>query len=93
MKRKLTGLTLLFAAALSGCVVASPMYRPLPPGVYPTAPYAGGVSVAPGAGYFWLDGLWLLNGGHRVWQAGRWEHRHPNSAWEPQHRSKHGGQR
>ena len=92
MKRTLIGLALLFAATLSGCVVAPPIYQPVPPGIYPTAPYTGGVSVAPGAGYFWLDGLWLLNGGRRVWQPGRWEHRHPHNVWEAPHRSKHGGQ-
>lgn len=87
MKRKLISLTFLLAAALSGCVVAPPMYRPAPSGTYFNAPHAGGVVVSPGAGYFWIDGLWLLNGGRRVWQPGRWESQHHGNAREPQHHS------
>ena len=29
--------------------------------------------VSPGPGFVWIDGFWGYEGGHHIWQAGRWE--------------------
>ncbi len=76
---------LLLVAALSGCVVAPPVYRSQPYGAYPVAPYTGVVGVAPGPGYFWIDGGWLFEGGRRVWQPGRWQHGSHGHGWGQGH--------
>jgi hypothetical protein len=72
MKRTATLLSLLLAAALSGCVVAPPRGYGREPGVYLSAPRVE--VVAPSPGFFWIEGLWRRDGGHRNWQHGHWEH-------------------
>lgn len=79
MKRTVVPLSLMLAAALSGCVVAPPMHRAPPPGIYLPPP-----SVAPG--YLWIDGLRLHERGRRTWQPGRWERGPHGNAWEAPHR-------
>lgn len=91
MRHRVITLALLLVATLSGCVVAPPMYRPAPSGIYLPAPRPEVISVSPGPGYLWIDGLWL-GGDRRTWQPGRWEHRSFSHGGEPPHRSHERGQ-
>jgi len=72
----------LFAAALSGCIVAPA------PGVVAYAPPAPQVEVygaAPYPGYVWIGGYWGWAGGRYVWTGGHWAAGRPGYHWAPHH--------
>jgi hypothetical protein len=84
----------LGAVTLSGCVVAPPRQQivyttsapPTGPVVYtemaPPPPQTEVIGVAP-AGYFWLSGFWLWEGGRHVWHPGHWEAHRQGYSWTP----------
>lgn len=90
--RRLTGLgaALVLGATLAGCVVV-PAHRYGGGGYYgggyvavaPPAPRVEVVGVAPGPGYFWIDGYWGWRGNRHYWNDGHWEQRRPGYRWQP----------
>jgi hypothetical protein len=83
MKTKRLSSIVLVIVSLSGCVIAPPLHRPVPSGVYLSTPHSVGIGVAPAPGNFWIDGRWLLDGGRRHWQSGDREHRSHDNAGRP----------
>jgi hypothetical protein len=76
----------LATALLAGCIVV-PAGRPYGGGaaviVEPPAPQVEVMGVAPGPGYFWINGYWNWFGGRHVWIGGHWESHRPGYRWEP----------
>jgi hypothetical protein len=78
------GAALLLGATLTGCVVApAHRYGGGYVTVAPPAPYVDVVGVAPGPGYFWVNGYWGWKANRHVWTDGRWEQRRPGYRWQP----------
>lgn len=78
--------TLLCSSLLGACVVV-PAGRYYGNGeviaVAPPPAQVEVVGVAPGPGYFWINGYWGWAGGRHVWTAGHWEGHRPGYAWVP----------
>lgn len=81
------GVALVLGATLAGCVVAPAHHYGYGRGGYvtvaPPAPQVEVIGVAPGPGYFWVDGYWGWHGHRHHWVGGHWEHRRPGYRWEP----------
>lgn len=95
MLRKI-GVAFFVTALMSGCVVAPAPYHyraeviypevALPPVVTivaPPPPQIEVVGMPPVAGYFWVSGVWVWEGGQHVWHPGRWQAPKPGYVWIP----------
>jgi hypothetical protein len=80
---------LALAASLSACVMVPTRHGYV--AVAPPAPHVEVVGVAPGPGYFWIDGYWGWHGNRHAWVGGHWEKRRPGYRWEPHAWQRDGG--
>lgn len=72
LRLALLPLLLLAVGALIGCGGGGAYYG-VAVGPPPPPPVYGPVGVAPGVGFVWTNGYYVLNGRRWVWRPGRWQ--------------------
>ena len=75
---------LTLSLALSACVVGPPTgYSVGFVTTAPPAPIFESPGLAPGPGWFWINGYWSWNGGRYVWSHGYWQAPRRGYRWVP----------
>jgi WXXGXW repeat (2 copies) len=80
---------LVLTAGLCACTVVPSQVDVQPPAVVveapmpPPPPLVEVIPVAPGAGYFWINGYWRWTGREHQWEPGHWELHRERSYWVP----------